>query len=57
MHAKFLRNQRFSQRHSLSTKKQLKRAAERKAESSIILLRAKYCATHVRKRKLHVAVN
>lgn len=32
MDAKFLKNQRFSKRHNLSTKKQLKRAAERKAE-------------------------
>lgn len=30
MDAKFLRNQRFSKRHNLSTKQQLKRAAERK---------------------------
>nr|ACY71314.1 ribosomal protein L29 [Chrysomela tremula] len=32
MDAKFLKNQRFSKRHNLSTKQQLKRAAERKAE-------------------------
>ncbi|KAJ8962838.1 hypothetical protein NQ318_001238 [Aromia moschata] len=31
MDAKFLKNQRFSKRHNLSTKQQLKRAAERKA--------------------------
>ncbi|XP_023024569.1 ribosomal protein L29 [Leptinotarsa decemlineata] len=31
MDAKFLRNQRFSKRHNLSTKQQLKRAVERKA--------------------------
>ncbi|XP_019870881.1 60S ribosomal protein L29 [Aethina tumida] len=32
MDAKFLKNQRFSKRHNLNTKQQLKRAAERKAE-------------------------
>ncbi|KAJ8983381.1 hypothetical protein NQ317_010474 [Molorchus minor] len=32
MDAKFLKNQRFSKRHNLSTNQQLKRAAERKAE-------------------------
>ncbi|KAG5872567.1 hypothetical protein JTB14_033984 [Gonioctena quinquepunctata] len=32
MDAKFLKNQRFSKRHNLSAKQQLKRAAERKAD-------------------------
>ncbi|XP_018327276.1 60S ribosomal protein L29 [Agrilus planipennis] len=32
MDAKFLKNQRFSKKHNLNTKQQLKRAAERKAE-------------------------
>ncbi|XP_018567262.1 60S ribosomal protein L29 [Anoplophora glabripennis] len=32
MDSKFLKNQRFSKRHNLSTKQQIKRAAERKAE-------------------------
>ncbi|KAK9877430.1 hypothetical protein WA026_018541 [Henosepilachna vigintioctopunctata] len=32
MDAKFLKNQKFSKRHNLSTKQQLKRAAVRKAE-------------------------
>ncbi|KAL3289112.1 hypothetical protein HHI36_003554 [Cryptolaemus montrouzieri] len=32
MDLKFLKNQKFSKRHNLSTKQQLKRAAERKAE-------------------------
>lgn len=31
MDAKFLKNQRFSKRHNLITKRQLKRAEERKA--------------------------
>ncbi|CAH0552072.1 unnamed protein product [Brassicogethes aeneus] len=32
MDAKFLKNQKFSKRHNLTTKQQLKRAAERKTE-------------------------
>lgn len=32
MDAKFLKNQRFSKRHNLSTKQQIKRAAGRKAD-------------------------
>lgn len=32
MDSKFLKNQRFSKRHNLSAKQQIKRAAQRKAE-------------------------